>query len=194
MREGQRFDDVHVVTLKRGRHLLFPEEVDALTRKYICTFRANGAPVSSSMVLVAAQGIVVQHDLSLLKMYGGSIKLRKSWAYSFLKRCGYVKLKATRTATKVPSVFDEVKSAFLQKISELIKASNIAPSMVVKFHQTSCKMVLVSDWTVEVEGSKQVDLISRDNKRDNCSISNFISRRAIGSSGHLCRKTPTISS
>ena len=166
IKRGEWFDDVHVAVKKRGRPLLLPEEIDVLTKKYIHTLRVNGAPVSSSIIIVAAQGIITHYDQSLLKMFGGSIELKKSWAFSFLKRCGYVKRKATRTARKVPGDFEEVKKAFLQRVSESIQDYNIAPSMVVNFDQTGCKMIPVSDWTLEVEGTKQVDMIGRDDKRE----------------------------
>lgn len=61
--------------------------------------------MSASIVLVAAQSIVIHKNKSLLQEYGGSLSLKKSWGYSFLGRQGYVKRKGTRTAHKVPAGF-----------------------------------------------------------------------------------------
>ena len=38
--------------------------------------------------------------------------------------------------------------------------------MVLTFDQTDTKMVPVSDWTLEVQGSKQIDTIGLENKRE----------------------------
>lgn len=62
----------------------------------------------SSILLAAARGIVIHRDQSLLKEYGGTVELKKSWAFSFLARHGYVKRKSTRTARKVPDDFEAI--------------------------------------------------------------------------------------
>ena len=38
--------------------------------------------------------------------------------------------------------------------------------MVVNFDQTGTKMVPVSCWTLEVQGSKQIDMVGLDDKRE----------------------------
>ena len=38
--------------------------------------------------------------------------------------------------------------------------------MVINFDQTGVKIIPVSDWTLEVQGSKQVDLVALDDKRE----------------------------
>ena len=38
--------------------------------------------------------------------------------------------------------------------------------MVLNFDQTGTKMVPVSDWTLEVQGSKQIDMIGLEDKRE----------------------------
>jgi len=38
--------------------------------------------------------------------------------------------------------------------------------MVVNFDQTGTKMVPVSDWTLEVSGTKQIDMVGLDDKRE----------------------------
>ena len=158
MKGGKTLNEVALLTKKRGRPLLLPEEIDELT-KFIKGLRLCGSPVSSSIVLAAAKGIVHHKAPSLLKQYFGSLELKKSWAFSFLSRHGYVKRKATRASRKVPDDFEGVKSIYLGNIKRFIQDHNIPLSMVVNFDQTGTKMVPVSDWTLEVQGSKQKDMI-----------------------------------
>ena len=111
-------------------------------------------------------GIVHHKAPLLLKQYGGSLDLKKSWAFFFLSRHGYVKCKATRASRKVPDDFVNIKSIYLDNIDKVIKDYNIPLSMVLTFDQTGIKMVPVSDWTLEVQGSKQIDTIGLEDKRE----------------------------
>ena len=87
-------------------------------------------------------------------------------AYSFLVRHGYVKRKGTRTARKVPNDFEIIKSAYLENIKAVSQCHQIPPSMAINLDQTGVKIIPVSDWTLEVQGSKQVDLVALDDKRE----------------------------
>ena len=158
---GESLCSIEVPERKQGRPLLLPEEIDQ-TKKFIQSLRASGSPVSLSIVLAAAKGIVTHKAPNLLKEYGGQVELKKSWAFSFLSRHNYVKRKATRTSRKVPNDFDDIKASFLDRINEAVKAHNISPSMIINFDQTGTKMV---DWTLEVQGTKQIDMVGLDDKR-----------------------------
>ena len=105
--------------LRRGRPLLLQEEIDELTKKFIHGLRLCGSPVSSSIVLAAAKGIVHHKAPSLLIQYGGSPELKKLWAFSFLSRHGYVKRKATRASCQIPDDFEGVKSIYLGNIKKV---------------------------------------------------------------------------
>lgn len=166
LKDGKDIEDVKVGARKRGRPILLPEEIDDLVKKFVQNLRICGTPVSASIVLAAAQGIVIHKDRSLLQEYGGSLALKKSWAYSFLGRHGYVKRKSTRTARKIPADFQDIKSAFITRVQETVRSNNIPLQMVVNFDQTGTKMVPVSDWTLEVQGTKQIDMIASDDKRE----------------------------
>ena len=122
--------------------------------------------MSSSIVVAAAKGIVCHKARSMLKEYGGSLELKKSWAFSFLIRHGYVKRKATRASRKVPDDFEAIKAVYLENISKVFKEYSIPLSMAINFDQTGTRMVPVSDWTLEVQGSKQIDMIGLDDKRE----------------------------
>ena len=161
LKRGSDLESITIPAKKRGRPLLLPEEIDELTKKFIQSLRVYGSPVSSSIVLAAAKGIVTHKAFHLLKEHGGSIELKKSWAFSFLSRHGYVKRKSTRTSRKVPDDFEHVKASFQDRIREVIASNNIPVSMVVNFDQTGTKMVPVSDWK-----SMEIDMIGLDDKRE----------------------------
>ena len=82
---------------KRGRPLTLGN-LDEKVQKYIRALRKAGTPVNARVVLAAAEGIVKATDRTLLFENGGHIKLSLDWAYSFLRRMGYVKRKATTKA------------------------------------------------------------------------------------------------
>ena len=63
--------------------------------------------------------------------------------------------------------------------------------MVVKFDQTGTKMVPVSDWTLEEQVFKQIEMIGlKDNEKNYCSFCNFTDWRTSSTSDYLvlCRK------
>ena len=77
-----------------------------------------------------------------------------------------MKCKATWTSHKIPDDFEDIKTAYLNNISNIIKEHSISPCMVVNFDQTGTKMIPVSDWNLELQGSKQIDIIALDDKRE----------------------------
>ena len=116
---GKSLDEVvEFPVKKKGRPLLLPEEIEELTKKFVQNLRHCGSPVSSSVVVAAAKGIVLHKARSLLKENGGSFELKKSWDFSFLSCHGYVKCNGTRTSCKVPDDFDPIKSQYLENIKK----------------------------------------------------------------------------
>ena len=45
--------------------------------------------------------------------------------------------------------------------------------MIVNFDQTGTKMVLVSEWTLEIRENKQIDIVGLDDKREVTSVSDL---------------------
>ena len=66
--------------------------------RYIRELRKAGTPVNARVVLDAAKGIVKATGQTLLFENGWHIKLSLNWAYSLLRRMGYMKRKATTKA------------------------------------------------------------------------------------------------
>ena len=54
----------------------------------------------------------------------------------------------------------------MEKIKAVGIADNVPPSMVVNFDQMGTKIVPISNWTMEIQGTKQIDMIGFDDKRE----------------------------
>ena len=76
-------------------------------------------------------------------------------AFPFLLHHRYVKRKATRASHKVLDDFEAIKAVYLENISKVFKKCRIPLSVVINFDQTGSRMVPVSDWTLEVQGSSK---------------------------------------
>ena len=167
IQQGKSLSDVWVVASgPRGRPLHLPREIDDLTKQLVTNLRSSGSPVSAAVVQAGAKGIISHKNPLLLLENGGRIEITNSWAASFLDRLGFVKRKGTRTARKVPADFPAVKGEFLTKVTAAVTEHNIPPSVVVNCDQTGAKMVPVNKWTMAEQGSRQVDVVGLDDKRE----------------------------
>ena len=61
--------------------------------------------------------------------------------------------------------FDELKSDFLNKIDKAVSKFDIPPEVIYNWDHTGINYVPVSNWTMEVEGSKKVPIVGLDDKR-----------------------------
>ena len=103
----------------------------------------------------------------MFKEYGGSLEgYFLIMRFLFFVCHGYVKYKATHASRKLPDGFEDIKAVYLENISKVFKKYSIPLSMVINFDQTDTIMVPVSDWTLEVQGSKEIDMIGLDDKRE----------------------------
>ena len=159
-------DIVSLPHATQGRPLLLGELVDSKVAGYIHALRLAGGIVNRSIVQAAAKGILSHLNPSSLQEHGGHINIGVKWAESFLKRRSYVKRKATKAARKVPHNFDDLKAAFLQRIRDEIEQHAIPPSLVINWDQTGSKLIPVSQWTLAKQGSRQVPVIGKDDKRE----------------------------
>ena len=51
-----------VPTLERGRKVMLGEELDDKGKNYVEALRINGAPIGSSIVMAAGEGLIKAHD------------------------------------------------------------------------------------------------------------------------------------
>ena len=128
--------------------------------------RLAGGIVNRCIVQAAAKAIIAHKNAALLKEHGGPIEIGIKWTESFLRRRGYVKRKATKAARKLPLDFEDLKSVFLQRIHSKVEQHAIPPKLVVNWDQTGSKLVPVSQWTMAEQGSVQVPVIGKDDKRE----------------------------
>ena len=139
--------------------------MDSQVQAYIRNARDRGCPVTSSVVIAAARGVVKKTNRSLLEDNGGPLSINKSWAKSFLSRMGYVKRKGTTTFKVTPDNFEALKNTFLEQIKTTVEFENIPLDLIFNWDQTGLNFVPVSKWTMEKEGAKRVEIKGFDDKR-----------------------------
>ena len=149
----------------RGRPLKLGN-LDAHVQDYIRKLRLAGGIINRAIVIAAATGIVEHHNSAMLREHGGPIELGKKWADSILSRINLVKRKGTKVARKVPTDFVEIKLAFLKRITDFVREHKIPPELILNWDQTGAKFVPTSEWTLAEEGSRQVDIVGKEDKRE----------------------------
>ena len=162
----------------RGRPLKLGD-LDSNVQDYIRKLRLSGGVVNRAIVIAAAKGIVEYNKPELLCEHGGTMQLGKKWADSLLSRMNFVKRKATKAVRKVPTDFPEIKLAFLKRIPDFVQEHKIPPDLIINWDQTGAKYVPTSEWTLAEEGSRQVDVIGKEDKREmtvllSCTMSGVI--------------------
>ena len=61
--------------------------------------------------------------------------------------------------------FEELKELFLFDVKSVIEMDEIPLAMVINWDHTAINYVPVSSWTMEKEGSKKVEIVAKDDKR-----------------------------
>ena len=151
---------------KRGRPLTLGE-LDGDVQRYLGALRKAGTPVNAKIARAAAKGIVKAKNRALLYENGGHIQLTTAWAYSLLKRMGYVKRKAS---TKTKSSLSEqeflaAKAAYLGKIKRVVTDCKIPPQLIMNWDQSGVNVVPSSQWTLAPSGSTRVEIAGFGDKR-----------------------------
>ena len=151
---------------KRGRPEMLPEDVLSLIMKYIRAIRDAGGIINTAIVMAAGLGIIKKVNPGLLECNGGYVVLKKSWAKHLLAKMNFVKWKATTKKPKVTvSNFEELRSQYLMDIKAIITMEEIPDDMVLNWDQTAIKYIPLSNWTMDKEGCKRVEVVGIDDKR-----------------------------
>ena len=150
---------------KRGRPYLIGEELEMQVRAYLRAWRDNGAVVNTAIAVACAEGIIKNHDSNLLACNGGYVSLTKYWGKHLLSRMGYVKRRSSTKAKVIIQNFEEVKTQFLLDIKVVVELLEIPHSLIINWDQTGINYVPVGSWTMEKEGSKRVEIVAVDDKR-----------------------------
>ena len=80
---------------------------------------------------------------------------------------GMVKRKACSKNKITPEHFESLKVQFLLDIKQIVDLEEIPHTLIINWDQTAIHYIppYASSWTMEVEGSKRVDLGGKDDKR-----------------------------
>ena len=162
--QGKDPGQVDMSQQKRGAAPLLGN-LDQKVKDHILAIRAAGGVVNQRIVIAAATGIVKHHDRSLLSEYGGHITLSRCWSESLMRRMGFVRRKGTKAAHKLPDNYADLKADFLRRITEVVSQHSIPAELVLNFDQTAVPIIPISKWTLEKQGSRQVEITGLEDKR-----------------------------
>ena len=121
--------------------------------------------VNRAIVLGCAEGIIKNYGNIFLAADGGDLVLTSNWGKSLLRQMGLVKSRVSTTARIAVANFEEVKAQFLLDIKMSIEMDEIPLAFVINLDQTSIHYVPAGSWTMEKEGTKRVEIVAADNKR-----------------------------
>ena len=107
----------------------------------------------------------MSQDPTLLASNGGGVTLTKDWAKYLLCRMGFVKRRGSTKAKVAIEDFEAIKELYLLDIKNVVQMDEIPPDLIVNWDQTGIHYVPVSSWTMEACGSKRVEIVSQDDKR-----------------------------
>ena len=85
----------------------------------------------------------------------------KHWAHSLLDHMGLVQRKATTATSKYT---EEMKANFMQDVVSTIVVEDIPPELIVNWDETGIKMVPCTQWTMEKQGTRIVELTGMKDK------------------------------
>ena len=137
---------------KRGRPLLIGD-FDSPVQGYIRMLRLSGGAVNARVVVAAARGLIIARNHSLIVDYGGHLNPEKTLAKSLLRRMGFVKRKASTSARVAVQNFEAIKKGFLEKIITVVKTHSVHQALIINLDETGLKLVSVSNWTLEQQGT-----------------------------------------
>ena len=149
---------------KRGR-APYLGDLDQVMQDQVHRLREEGACVNTDILISTAHGLVQQHNRAMLPEYGGHLRLTRGWAQSIMQRMGFVWRAGTKAARKVPDNFSELKTEFLDRITEKVVEHDIPPELVINIDQTGVSIVPTSRYTMAPRGSRQVSVVGIEDKR-----------------------------
>ena len=161
-------------TKKRGKPLMIGEELDREVKNYLTEIRKRGGVVNVAIALGVGKGIV-KNSTSHYK----DVTPTKDWAKYLMTWMGLVKRRASTAAKTSIKNFEEVRKLFLHEVKTVADLEEIPEDLIIHFDQTGIKYIPTSSWTLEKEGSKRVEIVGKDDKRQitavlGCSMSGNI--------------------
>lgn len=102
--------------------------------------------LNTSVFIVAAKGLDLNHDSNWLSDSSGYVKLTTHWAKAMLQILGFSKLRVTTEAGLTSHHILKSKGLDVQSIREM---QEFPIDLVLNWDQTSIHYVPVCDWTME---------------------------------------------
>ena len=167
---------VKLPTKRRGRPLLIGDHLETEVRQFLEAIRRSGSVVNTEVTVGTAIGVVTSYDANLLAENGSPFDITPHWARRLLGRMGLVKRRGTTKAKVDPTDFEGLKKQYLADIRTKLFMEDILADLIINWDHTGLKYVPVSNWTMEVKGTKRVEIVSSDDKRQlttlfSCTIS-----------------------
>ena len=103
--------------------------------------RGHGTLIGTSIIIGIGREIMLKHNRTDLKEFGGVVNLNKEWAKSVLHQMGFSKRRANSKSKMLPCNF--------QSIKEQLKMEDIPGDMIINWDQTAMKLVPSASWTME---------------------------------------------
>ena len=89
----------------------------------------------------------------------------KRWAHLLLDHMGFVQRKATTATSKYTEAnLEEMKANFMQDVVSTIVVEDIPPEVIMNWDETGIKMVPCTQWTMEKQGTRHVELTGMNDK------------------------------
>ena len=164
-REKSNFRAQKLAVKKWGRLLLLGEKLNHEVKCYIRAVRERDGVITTSITMAAAMAIVRSSDRNLLFENGGPISITTNWAKSLLFRLNFVKRRGSSTAKMTRENFEAVKEQLLLDINAVVEWEEVPPKLAFSWDQTGISIVPGSSWTMEVKGSKWVEIAGMNDKR-----------------------------
>ena len=92
-------------TKRHGRPPLLGEMLDKYLQETILSMHGCGTPIGTSIIMGIGRGIMLKHNRTGLKEFGGLVNLNKEWAKSVLRRMGFSKRRVNSNSKMLPCNF-----------------------------------------------------------------------------------------
>jgi hypothetical protein len=153
-----------VISSKRGRPLLLPEELDNKLRTFLIGQRKAGGTINRHTVYGVLMGLIKSN----FQKYGGLLDfaVTDGWLNYLYRRMNFVRRTVTTTRPIVTeALWIEMQTLFLNDICTLVKKYNIPDELIINVDQTPSKYVPTSSVTMAEKNSKHVAKQGADDKR-----------------------------
>ena len=139
--------------------------LDKKVQKWVHDTRMQGGLINTSVVVAAADNIVMRFAKHKLKRFGGDITITKNYARSLLNRMGLVKHRNSNRNVKMPNDFDVIKTNFISRLKSVVSENIVPETLIINWNQISCQLVPGGNWESENSDAGSAPVIGTDDKR-----------------------------